>query len=260
MRRALTSAHATASAAEWQTAVALANSAITKPDHILVLLSDGGLGELSLPLYAENIRYQPIGESDANLGVAAFSVNANQGAGELFVKVHNYGTSEESAILSLYRNDELLQAENITLGAGGEEIQIIPDLPLSAANYRASLTSENDPYPLDDAAFVAFQPAASQRILLVSEGNFFLEQFLGALPNAEAYQMLPNDVGGTAAGYTTTIYDGFFPDSLPDGSILLINPPPNPLVDVGLATDQIGTLSVPEHPLTNHTNFEQVGE
>jgi Ca-activated chloride channel family protein len=258
MRRALASAQASASEADWGTAVALANSAITKPDHILVLLSDGGLGELSLPLYAENIRYLPIGESDANLGVAAFSVNANQGTGELFIKVRNYGYTQNSAILSIYRDNELLQAENITLAAGSEEIQIIPDLPLSAANYRAQLTSENDPYPLDDAAFVAFHPSASQRILLVSEGNFFLEQFLAALPNAEAYQMLPSDAGIPAAGYTTTIYDGFFPDSLPDGSILLINPPPNPLMDVGLATDQIGELTIPENPLTNYTNFERV--
>lgn len=258
MRRALNDARPTAGAADWQTAVALANAAITKPDHILVLLSDGGLGELSLPLYAENIRYLPIGESDANLGVAAFSVNPNQGSGELFVKVRNYGTSQNSAILSIYRNDELLQAENISLAAGGEKIQIIPNLPLNAANYRAQLTSDDDPYPLDDAAFVAFQPSASQRILLVSEGNFFLEQFLAALPNAEAYQMLPSEAGTPAAGYSTTIYDGFFPDTLPAGNILLINPPPNPLMDVGLATVQIGGLTVPEHPITNHTNFERI--
>ncbi len=258
MRRALASAQSTTSAADWDTAVALANSAITKPDHILVLLSDGGLGELSLPLYAENIRYLPIGASDANLGVAAFSVNANQGSGELFVKVRNYGFTQNSAILSIYRNDELLEAERITLAQQSDEIKIIPNLPLTAANYRAALTSDNDPYILDDQAFVAFHPSASQRILLVSEGNFFLEQFLGALPNAEAYQMLPSDAGTPAAGYSTTIYDGFFPDSLPAGSILLINPPPNPLMDVGLATDQIGELAVPEHPLTNYTNFERV--
>ncbi len=258
MRRALASAQVTASAADWGTAVALANSAITKPDHILVLLSDGGLGELSLPLYAENIRYLPIGESDANLGVAAFSVNADQGKAELFVKVRSYGYTQNSAILSIYRNDELLQAENISLAAGSEEIQIIPNLPLSAANYRAQLSGDNDPYPFDDAAFVAFHPSSSQRILLVSEGNFFLEQFLGALPNAEAYQMLPSEAGIPAAGYTTTIYDGFFPETLPDGSILLINPPPNSLMDVGLATDQIGELTVPEHPITNHANLEQV--
>ena len=258
MRRALASARSTASAADWGTAVALANSAITKPDHILVLLSDGGLGELSLPLYAENIRYLPIGENDANLGVAAFSVNANQGSGELFVKVRNYGFTQNSAILSIYRNDELLEAERITLAPQSDEIKIIPNLTLTAANYRAALTSDNDPYPLDDQAFVAFHPSASQRILLVSDGNFFLEQFLGALPNAEAYQMLPSDAGTPAAGYSTTIYDGYFPDSLPDGSILLINPPPNPLMDVGLATDQIGKLTVPKNPLTNYTNFERV--
>ncbi len=70
--------------------------------------------------------------------------------------------------------------------------------------------------------------------------------------------MLPSDAGTPAAGYSTTIYDGFFPDSLPDGSILLINPPPNPLMDVGLATDQIGELTVPENSLTNYTNFERV--
>ena len=267
MRRALAAANVTSGEANWERGFALANSAISKPDHILLLISDGGLSQTTIPLYAEQIRYIPIGASAANIGVAAFSIAPSQEAGEIFVKVRNYGAVESSAILSIFRDEALLQAERIRIPAGADHIQIISDLPLETANYRARLSSdvnaENlDDYPLDNQAFIAFNPSTNQRILLVSAGNFFLERFLAALPNAEAYQVFPDDAdAGTklpTEGFSTYIYDGYVPDVLPDGGILLINPPANPLFDVGLATADYGQVTVLEHPLTQFVEWGEV--
>ena len=59
-------------------------------------------------------------------------------------------------------------------------------------------------------------------------------------------------------GFSIFIYDGFFPEKLPNGNILLINPPENPLFAVSSATREYGQVDVADHPLTQYVEWDQV--
>jgi len=267
MREVVESAVVGYGEANWRAVFALANASITVPDHLVVLLSDGDFPEDDISLYTDQFQYRQIGSSDNNIGVDAFSISPAQSGSELFIKIRNYGDSTRSALLSIFQDGELLQTKNIEIAPHENYTEVIKDLPVGIQTYTARLSGVAgddllDDYSLDDQAYIAYHPSESKRILLVSKGNFFLEQFLSILPDTEAYKSftgeteqenpLPNE------GFSIFIYDGFFPDKLPNGNLLLINPPENPIFTVSPATQDYGQIEIVEHPLTQYIEWDQV--
>jgi len=253
--------------ANWGAVFALANASITVPDHLVVLLSDGDFPENDISLYTDQFQYRQMGSNDNNIGIDAFSIFPAGSGSELFIKIRNYGDSSKSALLSIFQDDVLLQTKNIEIASHENYTDVIKDLPAGIHTYAARLTNDEgsdllDDYSLDDQAYIAYHPSESKRILLVSKGNFFLEQFLSVLPDTEAYKSFPGKTEQENSlpneGFSIYIYDGFFPDKLPNGNLLLINPPENPIFTVSPATQEYGQVEVVDHPLTKYIEWDQV--
>ena len=253
--------------ANWRAVFALANASITVPDHLVLLLSDGNFPDEDISLYTDQFEYRLVGSSENNIGINAFSISPAGSGSELFIKVRNYSDSAKSALLSIFQDEELLQANRIEIPGGENYTEVITGLPVGIQTYTAQLSNDAgdgvlDDYSLDDQAYIAYHPSESKRILLASKGNFFLEQFLSVLPDSEAYKAFSGETGGDNPlpneGFSIFIYDGFFPERLPNGNILLINPPENPIFDVSLATREYGQVDVASHPLTQYVDWEQV--
>jgi len=267
MREVLDATTVSYGEANWGAVFALANASVTVPDHLVVLLSDGDFPEDDISLYTDQFQYRQIGSSDNNIGIDAFSISPAGSGSELFIKIRNYGDSAKSALLSIFQDEILLQTKNIEIASHENYTEVIKDLPVGIQTYTARLSSVAgddllDNYSLDDQAYIAYHPSESKRILLVSKGNFFLEQFLSILPDTEAYKSflgkteqansLPNE------GFSIFIYDGIFPDKLPNGNLLLINPPENSLFNVSPATQDYGQVEVADHPLAKYIEWDQV--
>ena len=254
MREAVDAAAVSYGEANWRAVFALANASISIPDHRVVLLSDGDFPGDNVSLYTDRFQYIPIGASENNLGIDAFSISPAQSGSELFIKVRNYSDSTKSALLSIFQGKELLQAKHIEIAPHENHTEVIKGLSTGIQTYTARLTSDVgdnrlDDYSLDDQAYIAYHPTESKRVLLVSKGNFFLEQFLSVLPDTEAYKFFPSEIGPENPlpneGFSIFLYDGYFPDKLPNGNILLINPPENPLFSVSPATQNYGQVKGP---------------
>lgn len=267
MREILDTATVSYGEANWGAVFALANASITVPDHLVVLLSDGDFPKDDISLYTDEFQYRQIGSSDHNIGIDAFSISPAGSGSELFIKVRNYGDSAKSALLSIFQDDVLLQTKNIEIASHENYTEVIKDLPVGIQTYTARLSSVTgddllDDYSLDDQAYIAYHPSEAKRILLVSKGNFFLEQFLSVLPDTEAFKSFPGKTKQENPlpneGFSIFIYDGFFPDKLPNGNLLLINPPENPIFSVFPATQEYGQVEVVDHPLTQYIAWEQV--
>jgi Ca-activated chloride channel family protein len=267
MREAVDVATVSYGEANWRAVFALANASISIPDHRVVLLSDGDFPDSDISLYTDRFQYIPIGSRENNLGIDAFSISPAQSGSELFIKVRNYSDSAKSALLSIFQDKELLQAKHIEIPPQENHTEVIKGLSTGIQTYTARLSSDVgdnplDDYSLDDHAYIAYHPKESKRILLVSKGNFFLEQFLSVLPDTEAYKFFPSEIGPESPlpneGFSIFMYDGYFPDKLPNGNILLINPPENPLFSVSPATQDYGKVEVLDHLLTQHIEWDQV--
>ncbi len=277
LRRALDAAAVTQGAANWESALALAAGAAasmasgseTPQDSVTVILSDGGLPTEGLPPLPGEVRYVPIGLNGENLAVSALALRSTGSGAELFTSLTNYGRSDRAAILSIYINGELFTAQQITIPAGQSLPISLSGLPGASAIYQARLSypaqssQPADPLALDDVAFAIYQPPRTGRALLISPGNFFLEQVLTAMPGLEPYRAVAGEDGAyTLSGDPFELYvlDGMLPtgEQLPPGSLLLVNPPSNPLFSVGAVVDVTGGGEVLAHPLTEFLDWSNV--
>ncbi len=228
LREAIARAVPTAAPADWESALALASASIAGNDRaVLVIVSDGGL-PADLPPLPVEVRYLPVGRADGNLAIAALAARPLDDRPQLFASVANYGPQDADVILSLEADGELLSAERLTVPAGQTTDVTLTDLPPEGQVIRAALTLPAqgglpDPLPLDDVAYTVYAPPAGGRVLLVTEGNRFLEQIFSALPGVEAFRITPGDL--PQERYDLVVLDGWLPQQLPQTNLLIVAPP-----------------------------------
>jgi hypothetical protein len=268
IKRVLDEAQPTNGAANWNAALALAAGALSRQadQPTTIIISDGGLPQNLPPLPGE-VRYFPIGQSSDNVSISALSLRPTKNGAELFAGVTNNGEVDRSLILSLYRGDALLNAQALDLQAGEIRQVILNDLPREPAIYQARLSRPDqaaqpvDALPLDDAAFAVNNPAGSRRVLLVSQGNVFLEQLLAAVPDVQAFRAIPQTDGSLVMPqdeFDLYIFDGLVPDDLPFKPTLFINPPQNSVLRVSGVFSNTANPRVSDSPLTRDVNWSNV--
>lgn len=105
-----------------------------------------------------------------------------------------------------------------------------PDLP-DASFFQATLEVADpaaDQLAVDNRAWAVVREDRRARVLLVSEGNLFLEKALSVIPGLELYRAAPQEYPsllGAGYDYQLTVLDGLAAP-LPQGSVLLVGPPP----------------------------------
>ena len=268
LRAALARAEATQAEVDWQSALALAAGAAGRgtADTTVVIVSDGGLPDEGLPPLPAQIEFVPVGSSADNLGISAMALRPAAGGAELFVRVTNFGNADRSVVLSIFTDQNFFDALRLAVPGGGDQVVVLEGLPNRPAVYEARLATAVgsgplDDFPLDDAAFAVFQPPANRNTLLVSRGNLFLEQILAILPEIASFRLIvgpEEEVRLPVERFGVYVLDGILPDVLPAGNLLLINPPANPLFEVGGVTDQVTNPIVLDHPLTRFVSWENV--
>ena len=258
---------------DWAAATALASGALRAGDashSVVVVVSDGGLPANLPPLPAE-VRYIPIGSAADNLAIRALAVRATPAGAQLFTSVANYGDAARTVIVSIAINGKLYSAQQLNVPPAGSSDMVLSGLPSDAAVYQARLTlpasaangnsDRVDALPLDDQAWAVYQPPSAGRVLVVSQGNVFLEQVFAALSaqmgfqpfRLKAGQPLPPDP------FNLYVFDGPITGTLPAGDLLLINPSTNGLFTVGAAFTNTALTKVAQNdPLTQFVDWRGV--
>lgn len=275
LRRAIAAAQPASEEADWEAALALAAGTATagvrgedQAAPAIVVISDGGLPSQGLPPLPVEVRFLPVGSRAENLAVSALAVRPASQAAELFASVSNYGETERTIILSVYRDEQLFEARQLSLPPGATRSLSLPELPGQPARYAARITPTDpserrlDALPLDDAAYAVFAPPSGGRTLLVSPGNLFLERVLGSLPGVEAFRALPQEDGSFTIpdeAFDLYILDGVSPAAVPPAAnLLLINPPSNDLLPVSGVFSTTLPIQAASHPLLEFVDWRAV--
>jgi hypothetical protein len=215
----------------------------------VVLISDGAFqGAESLPQVEGKSGYINVGQSGRNVAITALSLREATGGPQLFASVTNTSNQGASALLSISIDGNLRDSRQLDLGAGEEQVVTLSDLPLDTRVAEASLQVEGTEANMlvpDDRAWAVLSRPPSSNVLLVSEGNGFLEKSLNLLPGVKLFKTAP-------AAYTPsesfglTVLDGVLPSPVPPGNLLIFAPPPSPLMVVSgtLAYPAIGQVAV----------------
>jgi len=238
LRRALEGAAPTNGSADWEAAFALAAANLAAaPEAQAIVISDGALPE-PLPPLPGQLRFVGVGGGNHNLAIAALATREGPTGHQAFLRVVNYNDAEAEPLVELSADGVLFDARRLRVPPHTGADLTFADLPYDLQILQARLIlrdagvwadGEGDALPLDDTAWAIRAPAASGRVLLVSDGNLFLEQALAALPEVDLVRLSPGSPipppwGRTEGGYDLYVYDGLVTGTLPPGNLWLIGP------------------------------------
>ncbi len=209
----------------------------------VVILSDGADREVvELLATADHLRLIPVTGGARNVGITKFAVRPRvnrSGEYEILVNIANFSPQPESFDLALSLNWKTLRRARYTLEAGERRSLIFPYS--GAANGVAEAILEvADDLSSDNRAATVLSDRNPVWILLVTHGNYFLENLLAGHPNASVNvvnSISPSSFEQQVRGSHIVILDGVPPPPLTFGNFLLINTtaPNLPIVVTGSA-------------------------
>ncbi|MDX2138322.1 MAG: VWA domain-containing protein [Chloroflexota bacterium] len=269
LRDAIASAQPSSTPADWVAAFTLAAAgAAGAQDFNVVVISDGGIGAASgFPPIPGDIEFVPVGTSADNLAITALAARALPGEpAQLFAEITNYSTSDVEIIFSLSVDGAIFSADRYTIPSRASLPVVSSALPQVYEAVEAQLTLPSgatfrDYLPLDDSAFAVSPTAGARRVLLMTESNRFMEQALLSLPGVQLFMGdLANGIPSDANAYDLIVLDGWLPDALPTGDLLVINPPAStPLFTVGAQTEATTDIRVERgDPRMTYVDFSAV--
>jgi Ca-activated chloride channel family protein len=255
-------------AGDWETALTLAVAGAQGAENFnIIIYSDGNFGDINaqLPETVNEPIFIPIGTGNNNLALDALAVRsiAND-TPQLFAQVTNYSDQSADASLVIRLDGELWQSQTQTIAPLSQRAFIYAvDQPFITAS--AELVYDDavrDDLSLDDRAWTIASESRTRRVLLLAEGgNRFLEQALASIAGVQTFRgdttrpTLPDTL------YDLYVFDGYLPDVLPDGDMLIVNPPrDNELFTLGETLQDVGAwrISEPDHPLTAFLDVDAV--
>ncbi len=130
---------------------------------------------------------------------------------EALCKVTNYGEKDITQDISLYLNRQIVDVQTVTVKAGESETVYFTPQNIAAdgsAILRAEL-SENDALNADNSQSIEVVSAVDKKILLLSNGNVFLEKALSLDESVTVYKSDDiNVLNQTGEVYDLYVFDG----------------------------------------------------
>ena len=234
-------------------------------DAEILVATDAALARPPVSRLKHPVTVLQVGRDRRNQAIVALAVRAGSSGvtRSVFVSIANLDIESSQRRLQLYGDGVLIEARDIVLDPQTRSEAIIDDIPVGVAVVEVRLGGEpagaGDALALDDRAWAIVPPDRLRRILLVSEGDPYLETALAYLPNTELYGVAPDAFGAATHPelFDLVIFEGTIPDELPPTAILAIAPrETSPLGEVtGTLKDPgIGSLD-PDEPVLRYVDL-----
>lgn len=149
----------------------------------------------------------------------------------VLAQLTNHGTTDAKREVNLYGIDasgkeELLTISETTVDAGTSSsvyMQMDKALVQEVCSLRAEI-NESDALIADNTAWCVLEEIKTNRVLLVTQSNLFMEKAISNLSGMDVYRTSDASVVNGAEQYDLYIFDGIVPQTLPPaGSFLFIN-------------------------------------
>ena len=233
-------------------------------DAEIVVATDAALALPPTSRVEHTIKVLQVGRDRRNQAIVALAVR--QGASgvsrSVFVSVANLDLQSAQRRLQVFGDGVLLEARDLILDPQTRAEATIDDIPVGVRVIEVRLDREGaaaDALALDDRAWAIVPPERLRRILLVSDGDPYLETALTYLPNTELYGVKSAAYGPDTHPelFDLIIFEGTMPAELPATSVLAIAPKlSSPLGEVvgSLKDPGIGSLD-PAEPILRYVDL-----
>jgi Ca-activated chloride channel homolog len=213
----------------------------TRPNCIITLLSDGGEGYVgNILTESDPVEFIPVGASDCNCGIVAFDLRESferKGQLQAFAEVQNFSAEPANVLVRCLVDGRSVQAREEKIEPKSRKGFVFTGFEGSAGQLlRIEIESDGDLLACDNAVQGFIKLTGDTGVLVVSQGNFFLERALGLLPGVSASKIAPSQYQPSYGG-DLVIFDWFAPKELGPGRYLFINAVP-PLEGFSAATSE----------------------
>jgi len=272
VRDAIEGITATASRGDLGDALELASKLAARSGDAQVLVAtDAALATTAAGRVAAPVKVLPVGRDRKNQAIVALAVKPGPSGvtRSVFISVANLDLEQAARRVELWSGERLLEVRDVTLEPQARADVIIDDLPDDVTSLEVRLTSRDaettgpaDQLAVDDRAWAVVPEQRPRLVLVVGEGDPYLETALSYLPNVELYGVTPDEYGPASERrdgrpWDLIIFEDFVPATLPKAPILAIAPPrTSPLgeVDGGLKDPGIGSLD-PDEPILRYVDL-----
>ena len=276
VRQAITSLEPTSTTGDLGDALELASKLARRSgDAQILVATDGALASTPTTEVDAPISVLPIGRDRRNQAIVALAVRTDPSAltQSAFVGVANLDLEPAERRLEVYGDGILIEAQDLTLDPQTRQDIVIDDITngrqrtVNVLEVRltpgdAEAAGDPDQLALDDHAWAIVPPTRERVILVVGEGDPYLETALSKLPNVDLWLGTPADYARNPDNpegkpWDLVIFEGEIPAELPNVPILAIAPErSSPLGQVNgtLTNPGIGTLN-PDEPILSFVDL-----
>ncbi|MDR3585452.1 MAG: BatA and WFA domain-containing protein [Desulfosporosinus sp.] len=223
----------------------------------VIFYSDGGVILPEGPVGVKEFQYKRIGTREDNLAIGAFSWRDGPEGAVAMTRIDNYGAEEQEVTVNLLSEGKTLdvQAVKVEPGKPGYLFWPVP----KQTSYLEARIEEKDALDVDNIAWLVPHKNDLSKVLLVTEGDSFLEQVLKLNPLLEVHKVKAEGYSGVKDKYDLYVFDGFWPEKPPEGQLLVFNPP----ASSGLSGEKEGSVTEKlqpalEQPLLDHVSWADV--
>jgi hypothetical protein len=242
-------------------AVQLAKRLLADAPHGQVLVfSDGGFAGAETLTSDPLVKLHPVGSAAANVGITQFQVRrslADPIGYEILVSVQNASSEPAECRLDLDLDENPVDVVPLKLAPGQVWSQTFEKTSIEGGRLVARLNHQ-DALAADNQAIALLPKREMTRVLLVTEGNLFLQKALQANPLVEltTIRQLPAKY---VAG-VVHVFHRLVPERLPPGNSLVVDPRAGcDQWTMGEALeDPIVTQQAMESPLMQHVRLDNV--
>jgi Ca-activated chloride channel family protein len=227
--------------------ISLANAILAgRPGGSIVLLGDGhSRSPAAPPRVNAPVTYVAIGSSDQNAAVEAVK---QTGPGSVFVQVANYGRAPRDLKVEMRVDSRLADVLPLHVDGNASASTTWTRLPSDAQVLEVHLTPP-DQLALDDSAWLLTGSPPEHDVLLVTDGNTFLQRALSLRPGVRLTTVATKDY--KPGSHDLYVFDGWVPPGkLPAPALVLGAPGIEAPVPLGAAIPPGGVLPPsPREPL-----------
>ncbi len=177
-------------------------------DGKIFLLSDGAFPQLEDMGEMPQVIFIPFGNRCNNTGITNINLRRSTFSTDIEIMVETCNFSDETREFSmeLYIDDELIDVHKISTGKGESQWEIFHGINAQKGKVNVKLDI-NDDLAIDNNACAIISPPSLMKILLVTDGNPFLEHLLSILPGLQIFISTKSDYS-SGKPYDLVIFDG----------------------------------------------------
>lgn len=238
LERELEAIHSTDTRADFPRALRFATDVLRGYDRgEIVVVSDGALGEASdasgpVHLGSATLSYIKVGKYANNVGITQFSVRRyplDKSRYEVMLELTNTGPETEDVELQLIGDGALVDLTKLRLRPGERLPRFYPQLSGASRTLEAKIARTDgtrDYLPADDHAYALLPERRRAKVLVVTEGDTYLDAALLLDGYLEVTDASPKEYAAAIAkgDWDAVIFNRVTPAEMPQTNALYLDP------------------------------------